>query len=79
MDLIEKNETWEIVIPLPRCKPIGLNWVYKVKKNSHSDIVRYKTRLMAKGYVQKYGINFEVVFSPLTRMETNQVLLSLAA
>ena len=44
LDLIEKNETWEMVTPLPGCKPIGLKWVYKIKRNSHGDIVRYKDK-----------------------------------
>ena len=53
LDSIEKNETWEVVIP------IGFKRVYKENRNSHGDIVRYKARPMAKGYVQKYDINDE--------------------
>ena len=34
LDSIEKNETWEMVTPPPGCKPIGLKWVYKIKRNS---------------------------------------------
>ena len=70
LDSIDKNETWEMVTRPPRCKPIGLKWVYKVKRNSHDDIVRYKARLMTKGYDQKYGIDYEQVFAPVARMET---------
>ena len=40
LDSIEKNETWEMVTPPPGCKPIGLKWVYKIKRNSHGDMVR---------------------------------------
>ena len=62
LDSIEKNETWEMVTPPPRCKPIGLKWVNKIKRNSCGDIVRYKARLVTKGYVQKFGIDYEEVF-----------------
>ena len=72
LDSIEKNETWEILTPPSGCKPIGLKWVYKIKRNSCSDIV-------AKGYVKKFGIDYEEVFAPVERMETIRVLLALAA
>ena len=76
LDSIDKNETWEMVTPPPRCKPIGLKWVYKIKRNYHGDIVRYKARLVAKGYYQKFGIDYEEVFAPVARMETIRVLFS---
>ena len=73
LDSIEKNETWEVVIP------IGLKRVYKEKRNSHGDIGRYKARLKAKGYVQKYDINDEEFFAPVTIIETIRVFLALVA
>ena len=79
LNSIEKNEMWEMVIPAPRCKPISLKWVYKIKRNSHGDIVKYKARLVAKGYVIKYGIEYEEVFALVVRMGTIRVLLTLAA
>ena len=79
LDSVEKNETCEMVTPPPGCKHIGLKWVYNIIRNYCGDIVRYKARLMAKGYVQNFGIDYEEVFAPGARMETIQVLLALAA
>lgn len=76
---IQKNGTWELVDLPTSHKPIGLKWVYKLKKNTDGEIVKHKARLVAKGYVQKKGIDFEEVFAPVTRMDTARLLLALGA
>ncbi|KAJ9542758.1 hypothetical protein OSB04_029264 [Centaurea solstitialis] len=64
IESIEKNKTWKLV-PLPKhAKPIGLKWLFKIKRNADGLISRYKARLVAKGYVQEYGIDFDEVFAP---------------
>ena len=50
IELIEKNLTWDLVKPLVNCRPIGVKWIYKVKRNSTGEIKRHKARLVAKGY-----------------------------
>lgn len=76
---INKNRTWDLVhLPLG-AKPIGLKWVFKLKRNSDGSINKYKARLVAKGYVQRYTIDFEEVFAPVARIETIQLLINLAA
>jgi len=79
MKAIEKNETWELVDPPPGCCPIGLKWVYKVKRDERGAIVKRKASLMARGFVQREGIDFEKVFAPVARMESIRLLLALAA
>ena len=63
MKAIEKNETWELINPPPGCRPIGMKWVYKVKRDERGAIVKYKARLVARGFVQREGIDFEEVFA----------------
>jgi len=53
MQSIEKNRTWELVKLPAGKKPIGLKWVFKLKKNSEGEVVKHKVKLVAKGYVQK--------------------------
>jgi hypothetical protein len=76
---INKNKTWELVNLLAGRKPIGLKWVFKLKKNAEGEAVKHKSRLVAKGYVQKQGIDFEEVLAPVARLDTVRLILALAA
>jgi hypothetical protein len=79
MKSIEENHTWELVEALAGCRPIGIKWVFKVKRDEHGAIVKYKARLVARGFVQREGVDFEEVFAPVARMESVRLLLALAA
>jgi hypothetical protein len=79
MKSIEENSTWELVDPPRGCRPIGLKWVFKVKRDEHGAIVKYKARLIARRFVQREGIDFEEVFAPVACMESVRLLLALAA
>ena len=65
MQAIDRSNTWELVPPPIRCKTIGLKWIFKLKRNLDGDVVRYKARLVVKGYSQKHGIDYDEVFSPV--------------
>lgn len=76
---IQKNKTWELV-DLPKgFEPVGLKWVFKLKKDAQGDIIKRKARLVAKGYVQRPGVDFDEVFAPVTRLETVRLLIAVAA
>ena len=75
---IEKNETWEFV-DLPKDNNvIGLKWVYLTKYHADGTIQKHKTRLVAKGYSQKQGIDFEETFSQVAHFETIRTFLAFA-
>nr|GEY23386.1 ribonuclease H-like domain, reverse transcriptase, RNA-dependent DNA polymerase [Tanacetum cinerariifolium] len=74
----KENETWDWKEYM-RHKAIGLKWVFKNKKDANENIIKHKTRLVAKGYIQEHGIDFEEVFAPVARMETIRLLLAIAA
>lgn len=69
-------ETYELP---PGHKPIGLKWVYKIMRDTNGEIIKHKAILVAKGYIQRQGVDFEEVFAPVTRLETVRLLLALAA
>jgi hypothetical protein len=60
-------------------RPVGLKWVYKLKKDASGMIVKHKARLVAKGYVQIAGIDFDEVLAPMARLDSVRLLLALAA
>jgi len=74
-----KNKTWDLV-PYPNEKNvIGNKWIYKVKFNSVRDNEKYKVRLVAKGFSQKYGIDYEETFALVKKMPTIRIILTFSA
>jgi transposase InsO family protein len=56
MDSIEHNNTWELVDLPAGHRPITLKWIFKLKKNEAGEVVKYKARLVAGGFVQQEGM-----------------------
>jgi hypothetical protein len=54
MDSIKDNGTWSLVDLPPGRKPIGVKWVFKVKRDEHGAVSKHKARLVVKGYAQRH-------------------------
>jgi hypothetical protein len=79
MDAVEKNCTWELA-DLPRGhRVITFKWVFKLKRDEVGAMIKHKARLVARGFLQREGIDFNDAFAPVARMESMRLLLVLAA
>lgn len=71
--------TWDLVpLPLGR-EVVGCKWVWKVKTNADGSVERYKARLVAQGFSQSPGVDFDETWSPTARWNSIRTLLALAA
>ncbi len=73
------NGTWEIVDLPPGKKAIGSRWVFKVKRNADGSVERYKGRVVAKGYSQRPGLDFDETFAPTTKWAALRAIFAIAA
>ena len=78
MDSLIENETWELSELPPGRKAIGCKWTFKIKRGANGQITRYKSRLVARGFSQKYGEDYDEVFAPVVKQTTIRTLLAIA-
>ncbi|GJT64739.1 retrovirus-related pol polyprotein from transposon TNT 1-94 [Tanacetum coccineum] len=72
----QRLKVWELV-PLPdKVMVITLKWIYKVKLDELGGILKNKARLVARGYRQEEGIDFEESFAPVARLEAIRIFLA---
>lgn len=78
LDSIEQNETWDLEPISRNKKAIGCKWVFNIKRTPENVPDKFKARLVAQGFSQKFGVDYEEVFAPVVKTTTVRTLLSLA-
>ncbi|GJX83245.1 retrovirus-related pol polyprotein from transposon TNT 1-94 [Tanacetum coccineum] len=76
---LECLKVWELVPPPDKAFVISFKWIYKVKLDELGGILKNKARLVARGYRQEEGIDFEESFAPVARLEAIRIFLAFAA
>uniref|UniRef100_A0A6V7JMB6 Reverse transcriptase Ty1/copia-type domain-containing protein n=1 Tax=Bracon brevicornis TaxID=1563983 RepID=A0A6V7JMB6_9HYME len=78
LNSLMSNNTWSVQ-QLPKGKSaVGCKWVFKIKRHADGRPDRYKARLVAQGFSQKFGTDYNEVFAPVVRHATFRMLLSIA-
>ncbi|XP_073137322.1 uncharacterized mitochondrial protein AtMg00820-like [Henckelia pumila] len=79
LNQFERNSVWHLVHRPSDKSIIGTRWVFKNKLNESVNVVRNKARLVAQGYRQEEGIDFDETFAPVARLEAIRIFLAYAA
>ena len=76
---LEDNHTWKLV-DLPQGKKVvGCKWVFAVKVNPDGSMARLKAKLVARGYAQTYGVDYSDTFSPIAKLNSVRLFISIVA
>jgi hypothetical protein len=79
LDSLRKHNTYCLAkLPLGR-RAVGCKWFFKTKRDATESITRYKARLVAQGYTQQKGLDFQKTFAPVARMTSQRIVITTAA
>ncbi|GJS64190.1 retrotransposon protein, putative, ty1-copia subclass [Tanacetum coccineum] len=79
MQSMKDNEVWVLVELPPNGKTVGSKWLFKKKTDMDGAVHTYKAGLVAKGYTQTLGIDYEETFSPVADIRAIRILIAIAA
>ncbi|KAK8652200.1 hypothetical protein V6N13_061222 [Hibiscus sabdariffa] len=79
MDSMSENQVWTLVEPPEGIKPIGCKWVFKKKTDMDGNVQTYKGRLVAKGFRQIHGVDYDETFSPVAMFKSIRIMLAITA
>ena len=78
LNQFERNDVW-FLVPRPNgVNVIGTKWIFKNKTDELGNVVRNKARLVAQGYTQVEGLDYDETFTPIARLESIRLLLAIA-
>ena len=79
VDAIMRNKTWDIIDQPSNRKPITTKWFFKLKKTAEGVVNKLKAQIVARGFQQKEGVDYNEIFAPVVKWSTILLILALAA
>lgn len=76
---LQSNGTWEVVKCPAGANVVSSKWVFRIKFNSRGELERFRARLVARGFTQRFGVDFEEAYSPVLKITSLRFLAALAA
>ena len=76
---VHDDDVWDLVCLPEGLKPIGCKSIFKTKRDSKGNKKRYKVRLVAKGFTQREGIDYNETFSPVSLKDSIRFIMALVA
>jgi len=72
---LKAKSTWQLVNPLTNANIVGSRWTYRLKRDVNGTIVRYKARLVAQGFTQAPGVDYQETFALVAKLTSNRIVL----
>ena len=76
---MKTNGVWKLEIISKEAKTVGCKYGYKIKHDSKGNIERFEARLVAKGFTQREGIDYNETFSPVSCKDSFRIIIALVA
>jgi hypothetical protein len=76
---LERTNTWDLMPCPPHVRPVTCKWVYKVKTRSDGSLEHYKAHLVARGFQQEEGHDYDETFTSVAHMTTIHTLLTVTS
>lgn len=76
---IKENGTWALTDLPAGHQAIGLQWIFKLKKDATGAMIKHKSRPVARGFVQKEGVGYDDTFAPMARLDSVHIMVGVAA
>ena len=79
LEKLIRRSTWKIVPKPEGSNIVGSKWVFRLKKDTNGNVTSHRARLVAQGFTQVHGVDFDDTFAPIARMVSIRTVLALAA
>jgi len=75
----EKNQVWTLIERPKNCYVIGTKWVFRNKLDENGKVIQTNAKLVAQGYSQQEGVDYDETFAPVARLESIRIFLAFAS